>query len=49
MAGARGPCPLELGPNNFQERPSGASRMRENLLAAVAPPQSLLGEITALP
>jgi len=27
-----------LAPNKFQERPSGASRMQENLLAVGAPP-----------
>jgi len=32
--GARGPCPPpKLSPNKFQKRPSGASRMQENLLA----------------
>jgi len=30
--------PPELGPNKFQERPPGATRMQENFLAARAPP-----------
>jgi len=38
-----------LAPNKFQERPSGASRVQENLLAIGAPPQTPLGELTALP
>jgi len=40
--------PPELGFNRFQERPSGASgasRTQENLLAAVAPPRTLLGNL----
>jgi len=48
--GARGPCrPPKLGPNKFQERPSRASRMKENLLAARTAPRTPLGEFTALP
>jgi len=47
--GARDRCPpLEFGLNMFQERPFGASRMQENLLS-VAPPQTPLGELAALP
>jgi len=41
--------PPGIGPHKFQERPSGASRMPENLLAAWAPPRTPLGELTALP
>jgi len=37
--------PLNLSPKKFQERPSGASGMQENLLAAGA----LLQELTVLP
>jgi len=38
--GEGGHASPELGPNKFQERPSGASRMKENLLAAGADPFS---------
>jgi len=38
-----------LAPNKFQERPSGASGMQENLLAAGAPTRISLGELTAFP
>jgi len=42
--------PHELGPQQvLQERPSGASRMLENLLAAGTPPRTSLGELTAHP
>jgi len=49
--GARGHAsPHELGPNNFQERPPGACRMHENLLATgAAPGPRWGGELTALP
>jgi len=46
--GPREPRTPELGPNKFQERPFGACRMQENLLAARAVPQTPLGEPTAL-
>ena len=32
-----------------QQVPSGASRMKQNLLAAAAPIQTTLGELTTLP
>jgi len=35
---ARGHAPPNFAPNKFQERPSVASRVQENLLAASAPP-----------
>jgi len=35
----------ELGPNKFQERPSRASRMQENLLAAGIPPRTVPGSL----
>jgi len=39
--GGKGVMPLpELGPNKFQERLYGGSRMQENLLAAGAPPRT---------
>jgi len=46
----RGPegIPLELGPNKFQERLSGASVIQENFLAAGAPPRTPLRELAAL-
>jgi len=48
--GARGHAfPHELGPNNFQERPPGACRMHENLLATGLRPDPAGGELTELP
>jgi len=47
-ADLRGACP-QLGVNTFQERPSGACGMQENLLAAGAPPWTPLRELAALP
>jgi len=48
-----GPCPPpNLAPNKFQERPSGASRMQENLLATGAPTLGHLASVfgpSALP
>jgi len=41
--------PPELGLNKFQERPSDASVIEENLLAAGASPRTPLVELTALP
>ena len=41
--------PPNLAPNKFQERPSVASRMQENLLAAGASPWTSPGELTTLP
>ena len=41
------PCPLELGPSKFQERPSGPSGMQENLLAAGALPEPHWGDYSA--
>jgi len=38
-----------LDPNKFQDRPSGASRMEENLLMAQASPWTPLGELIELP
>ena len=35
--------PPNLAPNKFQDRPSGASRMQENLLVNGAPPRSRWG------
>jgi len=43
MAGGKGDS------NKFQERPSGASRMQENLLAAAAVLRTPLMELTAWP
>jgi len=39
----------ELGLDKFQERPSGASGIQQNLLAAGSPPRTPLEEIAALP
>jgi len=42
--GAKGAMPPpKRGPNKFQERLSGASRMQENLLAGGTPPWTPLG------
>jgi len=43
------PSPSNYAPNKFQERPSGASRMQENFLAARAPARTPLGELTHYP
>ena len=43
------PCPLELGPSKFQERPSGPSEMQENLLAAGALPEPHWGRLQRSP
>jgi len=37
--------PTNLAPNKFQERLSGASRIQENLLAAVVLPRAPLGSL----
>ena len=49
--GGKGSCPLpkKLGPNKFQEKPSGDSRMLENLSAAGAPSQAPLGSLQHSP
>jgi len=41
--GRRGPCPPNLAHNKFQERPSGACRIQENLLAAGLRPEPRWG------
>ena len=41
--------PPELGLDKFQERPSGASGIQQNLLAAGSPPRTPLEELAALP
>ena len=46
--GATGHVP-ELGPNKFQDRPCGTSRMQKNLFATGAPPRAPLDELTAFP
>ena len=46
--GARGHVP-ELGPNKFQDRSCGTSRMQKNLFATGAPPRAPLDELTAFP
>ena len=38
-----------MAPNKFKERPSGDSRMHENLLTARSPPRIRLEKLTALP
>jgi len=38
-----------IGLSKFQERPSGASGIQENLLAAGTPPWTPLGELAVLP
>jgi len=43
--GGRAAPPPNVAPNTFQERPSGASRMHENLVAAEAPPRTMLGSL----
>jgi len=43
------PCPLELGPSKFQERPPGPSGMQENLLAAGALPEPHWGRLQRSP
>jgi len=48
MQGGHGPPP-NLAPNKFQERPTGASRMQENLLAAGAPSHAQLGSLQRSP
>jgi len=44
-----GQWPSELGPNKFQERPSGVSRMQENLTAAGAPLPDRAGGVYSAP
>ena len=50
LSGARAPCPP---PRTWSQQvpgeASGVSRMQENLIAAGVPPQTPLGEFTALP
>ena len=41
--------PPNLAPNKFQDRPSGASRMQENLLVNGAPPRIPLGKLQHSP
>jgi len=48
MQGGHGPPP-NLAPNKFQERPTGASRMQENLLAAGAASHAQLGSLQRSP
>jgi len=43
------PPPPNLASNTFQERPSGASRIQQNILAARAPPGPRYRENTTLP
>jgi len=49
IGGFKGGMAPELGPNKFRERPSGASRMQENLCEAGAPPQTPLGSLHRSP